>query len=125
MLVSDQPGCWGAAARLPKKPGIQKLTPPSSNGGWLFGGGLEYGFKPNMTVKLEYDYLNLGDWTTSTVPAVSWRRDTQMIKLGMNYKFQPGAADGDATRTPADAAAKGQDAEELAKRSQNPFASEV
>src|SRR5215831_14980771 len=30
MLVSDQPGCWGDAARLPKKPGIQKLTPPSS-----------------------------------------------------------------------------------------------
>ena len=25
-----QPGCRGAAARLPKKPGIQKLTPPSS-----------------------------------------------------------------------------------------------
>src|SRR5580692_7529387 len=30
MLVRDQPGCWAAAARLPKKPGIQKLTPPSS-----------------------------------------------------------------------------------------------
>jgi hypothetical protein len=25
-----RPGCNGAAARLPKKPGIQKLTPPSS-----------------------------------------------------------------------------------------------
>src|SRR5262249_39609124 len=24
------PGCNGAAAKLPKKPGIQKLTPPSS-----------------------------------------------------------------------------------------------
>src|SRR5208337_962631 len=30
MVVRDQPGCCGAAARLPKKPGIQKLTPPSS-----------------------------------------------------------------------------------------------
>src|SRR5436190_22777776 len=30
MLASDQPGCWGAAAKLPKKPGTQKLTPPSS-----------------------------------------------------------------------------------------------
>src|SRR5271166_4778076 len=30
MVVSDQPGCWGAAARLPKNPGIQKLTPLSS-----------------------------------------------------------------------------------------------
>src|SRR5215467_9748788 len=62
----------------------------NTNGGWLFGGGLEYGFKPNLTVKLEYDYLKLGDWTASTVPAVSWRRDPQMVTLGMNYKFERG-----------------------------------
>src|SRR5262249_33168073 len=30
MFVTDHPGCWGAAARLPKNPGSQKLTPPSS-----------------------------------------------------------------------------------------------
>src|SRR5215472_8350122 len=30
MLANDHPGCWGVAARLPKKPGIQKLTPLSS-----------------------------------------------------------------------------------------------
>jgi opacity protein-like surface antigen len=24
--------------------------------GWLIGGCIEYGFKPNWTVKLEYDY---------------------------------------------------------------------
>jgi hypothetical protein len=28
--VRDQPGCSGATARLPKKPGSQTLTPPSS-----------------------------------------------------------------------------------------------
>jgi hypothetical protein len=84
--------------------------------------------KPNWTVKVEYDYLNLGDWTSSTVPAVSWRRDTQMFKLGMNYKFESGASD-DATRTPDDQAgssrAKGQDIGELAKASpsHNPVAS--
>jgi hypothetical protein len=100
----------------------------NTNGGWLFGGGLEYGFKPNWTVKLEYDYLNLGDWTTSTVPSVSWRRDTQIVKLGMNYKFQSAASD-DATGTPDDAAgsarAKGRATEDLAKASQNPVASLV
>src|ERR1700688_393486 len=30
MFASDHPGCAGVAARLPKSPGIQKLTPPSS-----------------------------------------------------------------------------------------------
>src|SRR5262245_2598165 len=30
MYAAENPGCSGAAARLPKKPGSQKLTPPSS-----------------------------------------------------------------------------------------------
>src|ERR1700742_4266619 len=30
MWATDQPGCCGVAARLPKNPGTQKLTPPSS-----------------------------------------------------------------------------------------------
>src|SRR5262245_35570497 len=30
MPVNDQPGCSGAAASVFNKPGIQKLTPPSS-----------------------------------------------------------------------------------------------
>src|SRR5258707_11799791 len=35
MLASDQPGCCGVAARLPKNPGTQKLTPLSSaNARW-------------------------------------------------------------------------------------------
>jgi opacity protein-like surface antigen len=42
-------------------------------GGWLAGGGIEYAFKPNWTVKLEYDYLGLGNWTASTVPVPSVR----------------------------------------------------
>jgi opacity protein-like surface antigen len=36
-------------------------TDTNTHGGWLLGGGIEYGFKPNWTVKLEYDYLKLGD----------------------------------------------------------------
>ena len=30
MVANEKPGCWGVAARLPKKPGTQKLTPLSS-----------------------------------------------------------------------------------------------
>src|SRR5215813_12915056 len=30
MVANENPGVWGVAARLPKKPGTQKLTPPSS-----------------------------------------------------------------------------------------------
>ena len=102
-------------------------TDTNTHGGWLLGGGIEYGFKPNWTVKLEYDYLKLGDWTAPTIPA-EWRRDVQMIKMGMNYKFESGNSD-EATRTPDDstgsARAKGRApaSEDLAKASQNPIAS--
>ena len=105
-------------------------TGTNTRGGWLLGGGIEYGFKPNWTVKLEYDYLKLGNWTVPTIPA-EWRRDVQMIKMGMNYKFVSGNSD-EATRTPDDsvgsARAKGRQAgteEDLAKASQNPIASLV
>jgi opacity protein-like surface antigen len=59
----------------------------SAKGGWLAGGGLEYAFKPNWTVRLEYDYLGLGNWTASTVPTVTWSRDVQMLTMGVNYTF--------------------------------------
>ena len=89
---------------------------------------LNTGSNPNWTVKLEYHYLKLGSLTAPTVPA-EWRLDTQMIKLGMNYKFQSGNSD-DATGTPDDAKgssrAKGRGTtEDLAKASQNPIASLV
>jgi opacity protein-like surface antigen len=103
-------------------------TDTNTRGGWLLGGGIEYGFKPNWTVNLEYDYLKLSDWTAPTIPA-EWRRDVQMIKMGMNYKFDSGNSD-EATRTPDDstgsARAKGRQPgtdEDLAKASQNPIAS--
>jgi opacity protein-like surface antigen len=38
-------------------PNGMSLTGSSTIGGWVAGGGIEYAFKPNWTVKLEYDYL--------------------------------------------------------------------
>ncbi len=35
-------------------------TTSETRGGWAIGGGLEYGFAPNWSVGLEYDYLGLG-----------------------------------------------------------------
>jgi hypothetical protein len=56
---------------------------------WLAAcGGIEYGFKSHWTVKLEYDYLALSNWTSATVPSVQLNRDLQMVKAGINYKFE-------------------------------------
>ena len=62
----------------------------STSSGWLAGGGIEYGFKPHWTVKLEYDYLGLSNWNSPTVPSVALNRDLQMVKAGINYKFESG-----------------------------------
>ena len=64
----------------------------STKDGWLVGAGVEYGFKPHWTVRLEYDYLALANWTSATVPAVSLNRDVQMVKAGINYKFESGVS---------------------------------
>jgi outer membrane immunogenic protein len=81
--------------------GSSNLTNCGNNGaGWLIGVGWEYAVTNNWTVKLEYDYLGLGNRTVS-VPATapflagdtftSNSRDVQMVKVGFNYLFNWGA----------------------------------
>jgi hypothetical protein len=95
----------------------------NTSSGWLLGVGVEYGFKSHWTIKLEYDQIVLGNWTSATVPPIRLNRDVQMVKAGLNYKFDGGLPDVverahavDPTK-PAD--------EDLAKKSQNPIADMV
>ena len=93
----------------------------STKDGWLVGAGVEYGFKPHWTVRLEYDYLALANWTSATVPAVSLNRDVQMVKAGINYKFESGISDATAATSRGYSHEPSED-EDLAKKSQNPIA---
>lgn len=97
--------------------GGQTFNGPNTSGGWLAGAGLEYGFKPNWTVRLEYDYLSLAGWTSPTVPAIALNHDLQMITAGISYKFESGGSTVAST-----ARAGGETSEDLAKQSQNPIA---
>ena len=90
----------------------------NTDAGWLVGGGIEYGFKAHWTVKLEYDYLTQSNWMSATVPAVSLSRDIQMIKAGINYKFESGVA----ADEPSAAGGSAEPSEDLQKASQNPIA---
>ena len=91
----------------------------NTNSGWLLGGGIEYAFADSWTVKLEYDYLALRDWTASSGPTlVTVNRDIQMIKAGINYRIGYAAPSAPAARPSG-----GHSTEELAKASQNPIAS--
>ena len=69
-----------------------------TKGGWLLGAGIEYGFTPNWTMRLEYDYLGL-DNVSLTGPflgdTVTLSRHFDMLTVGLNYKLSapvlPGA----------------------------------
>jgi len=81
--------------------GTFNLTNCGNNtGGWLLGAGFEYAFTNNWTVKLEYDYLGLGNRTffiPATAPFLagdtftSNNRNVQTVKVGFNYLFNWGA----------------------------------
>jgi opacity protein-like surface antigen len=115
-------GGWVGSDAIVNLPGSPSWSGSSTNGGWLVGGGIEYGLKPHWTVKLEYDYLGLSNWTSATVPAVSLNHELQMIKAGINYKFESGVA---AETEPSGAGGSGASTEELAKAAQNPVAAMI
>jgi outer membrane immunogenic protein len=67
------------------------VSTSSTTSGWLVGGGIEYGVTPNWTIKAEYDYLGLSNWTNSgpLLPGDTFTisRRINMFMIGANYKF--------------------------------------
>lgn len=115
-------GGWAYSNALLNFPGVV-WNGSNTSSGWLAGAGVEYGFKSNWTLKLEYSFLSLGNWTSPTLPAVQLNRDLQMVKFGVNYKFENGLPDL-AERPKKGGFAKPAD-EDLATKSQNPIADMV
>jgi outer membrane immunogenic protein len=74
------------------------VTTSSNNtdSGWLVGGGGEWAFADNWSVRIEYDFLGLNDRTLAVPPAVPviggdvftlHDRNVQMVTVGLNYRF--------------------------------------
>src|SRR6516164_9494473 len=111
-------GGWVHSDAVLNLPGVS-FAGSTTSPGWLVGAGVEYGFKSNWTIKLEYDFLALSNWTSPTVPPIQLNRDVQMVKAGFSYKFESGLPD----RRPATRPAREpSEDEDLAKKSQNPIA---
>lgn len=113
-------GGWVGSSAILNAPGLT-WSGTNTNGGWLVGAGLEYGFKSHWTVRLEYGYLGLGGWNSATVPPVALNHDVQWIAAGINYKFESGLSEPAASASPKRAREPSED-EDLAKKSQNPIA---
>jgi outer membrane immunogenic protein len=61
-----------------------------TNSGWLLGAGIEYGFTPNWTMRVEYDHFGLSDVSRTGLvfgDTVTLSRRFDMVTAGLNYKF--------------------------------------
>jgi outer membrane immunogenic protein len=56
--------------------------------GYTVGGGIEWAFAPNWSLKSEYLYIDLGDQTLSS-PAGTYTTETDFhtARVGLNYRF--------------------------------------
>jgi outer membrane immunogenic protein len=75
-------------------PGVSlSVTPTDTRLGWLVGAGVEYGLTANWSVKLEYNYIDLGtERLNPTSPAgltfvFDQSQKVQVAKGGVNYRF--------------------------------------
>jgi outer membrane immunogenic protein len=72
--------------------GVFTATGGDTRAGWTFGGGLEWGFAPNWSVKAEYLYYDLGDTTISSTigpdtVTTTFDNDGHIARIGLNYRF--------------------------------------
>ena len=68
----------------------------NSNSGWLVGGGIEWGFAPNWTAKIEYNKLFLDNRSFTVAAGTPFiggdvitlsNQDVQTVTVGVNYLF--------------------------------------
>jgi outer membrane immunogenic protein len=78
---------------------IPFLLDGNHNHGWTIGGGAEYMFAKNWSVKAEYQYYDFGDARFQSPPALvpfgTFHNDEHTLKVGVNYRFNfksPGVA---------------------------------
>jgi opacity protein-like surface antigen len=84
-------GQVGADATAAVGPFIATDNRSQTRDGWTLGGGLEVGFAPGWSAKIEYLYVDLGSRTTTYLqnPPISntSRLNANVIASGVNYPF--------------------------------------
>ena len=72
----------------------ESISSDDTRSGWTVGGGFEWGFAPNWSVKAEYLYYDLGDTTVTATSALapgaittSFDNEGHIARIGLNYRF--------------------------------------
>jgi outer membrane immunogenic protein len=73
-------------------------TTDETRTGWMVGAGLEYGFTPNWSFKIEYNYMDFGtenfvllDPILNVTLNKEIDQQIHVVKAGINYRFNWGA----------------------------------
>ena len=84
-------GAWEQASATITGPGAT-FTGSRTFDGWMIGGGLEWAFAQNWTLKVDYQFIELSNNTLANgfvVPDTFFTRNTdiQTLTVGINYLF--------------------------------------
>jgi outer membrane immunogenic protein len=81
-------GVW-VREEYPTAPGTPfAFTAQHRRDGWTIGGGVEYAFLPNWSIKAEYNYLDLGTDRLDFNGAIEdITQEAHIAKVGINYRF--------------------------------------
>jgi len=68
------------------------ISASNTNSGWMAGVGGEWAFAPQWSAKLEYDHVELDNWSFSTNSIIvndrlNVSRHIDMVKAGINWRF--------------------------------------
>jgi outer membrane immunogenic protein len=89
LLYGKGGGAWARDDYHASRFGVILSRASDSRSGWTAGVGIEYGLSPNWSVKLEYDYMDLGTdrvrFSDGAVEDIAQRLNT--LKAGINYRF--------------------------------------
>ena len=81
------------SAAFPVGTVFETSSSSSDRSGWVVGAGIEWGFAPNWSAKLEYDHIDFGSKTFTSLGSVtgtslfSSSEKIDEVKGGVNYRF--------------------------------------
>ena len=95
-------GAWGqtnstGTGLLANGTVFETNTANSNRSGWVVGAGVEWGFAPNWSAKIEYNHIDFGSSTVTVLgtatgaSSISVSNTVEVVKGGVNYRFNWGS----------------------------------
>lgn len=91
LLYATGGWAWGTLNIQTVHPTVGTNGSSATPNGWTAGGGIEWGFMPNWSAKVEYLYVGLGTnrYTVDSSLQVDAKESLSIIRAGLNYRFGP------------------------------------